>query len=119
MIRIFILFLFAPVLAHADEWTRADTTMQILYSGVHIADWNQTLQIIKSDKYEESNIILGRHPSEDQANLYFITTLAGHYYIARKLDQPFRFLWQMVWINRQYSAMNHNRKIGLHVNFKF
>lgn len=103
----------------ADEWTSGDTAMQVLYSGLHIADWNQTLQIIEKDGHKEANKILGEYPSKDQVNLYFATTLMGHYYVAKNLNQPYRALWQMLWINIQYNVVNHNRNNGLHVNFNF
>ena len=103
----------------ADEWTRNDTYMQIAYSGLHMADWNQTLQIIEDDKRKEANKILGQYPSKDRVNLYFTTTLVGHYYISKNLKQPYRAMWQILWIGRQLKAVNHNRKAGLHINFKF
>ena len=119
MIITIIILLLISNEVHADEWTHSDTAMQVLYSGLHVADWNQTLQIANSNKYREDNALLGDDPSKDHVNLYFASTLAGHYYIAKKLDQPYRFLWQILWINRQYSAIKHNRKIGLNVGFKF
>lgn len=115
-----IIFLFLiPSTIYADEWTRFDTGMQLIYSGLHIADWNQTLQIVKSDKHKEANKILGEYPSKDQINLYFSATFLAHYYIARKLKKPYRTYWQTIWIYREYDAVNHNRKIGLNINFNF
>jgi hypothetical protein len=118
MIKIItILICLIPSLCFADEWTKADTAMEILYAGLHVADWNQTLQIADGETYKESNKILGEYPSKDQVDLYFLTSLLGHYYIAKKLNQPYRLAWQSVWINVQYNAVKHNHKIGLKVKF--
>ena len=93
--------------------------MEILYSGLHIADWNQTLQILDAEGHKEANKILGEYPSKDQVNLYFAGTLWSHYYIANKLSQPYRAFWQMFWMNIQYNAIKHNKGRGLRMNFKF
>jgi hypothetical protein len=114
-----IILLFIPTTINADDWTNADAALQATYSLFHIADWNQTLQIINDNERKEANIILGSNPSEDQVNLYFTSTLLGHYYVAKKLNRPYRALWQMLWIGRQLKAINHNKKAGLHINFKF
>lgn len=118
MIKIIVIILiFISTNSFADEWTHSDTAIEVIYSGLHVADWNQTLQIANSNRYKEDNSLLGDDPNKDQVNLYFAGTLAGHYYIAKKLDQPYRFLWQILWINRQYSSIKHNQRIGLKINF--
>lgn len=120
MIRLLIITsLLCPSLCFADEWTKTDTAMQILYSGLHIMDWNQTIQIAEDENRREGNQILGASPNKDQVNLYFATTLLGHYYIAKKLDKPYRTLWQIVWINIQHNVVNHNQRKGLHFKLNF
>jgi len=129
----FIIILSLASIANADEWTDVDTVMQSIYSAYHIADWNQTLQIANDRSYyrvngiyyesyqgrSETNKILGRHPSKDQVNLYFASTLLAHYYIARKLSQPYRAYWQSIWLSIQYDIVRNNKRKGLNINFKF
>lgn len=103
----------------ADEWTNTDTAMQTLYSGLRVADWNQTLQIEDRDDLSEANKFLGEHPSKDEVNLYFTSTLLGHYYIAKKLSQPYRVYWQMLFIIPQFGTIKNNYRNGLRINFKF
>ena len=119
ILKTLIFLLLFVELVHADEWTQADTVMEILYCGFHVADWNQTLQIIEKDGHKEANKILGEYPGKDQVNLYFASTLAGHYYIAKHIDQPYRFFWQIFWINIQNNVVRHNKGRGLQVNFNF
>lgn len=103
----------------ADDWTNTDTAMQVLYSGLRVADWNQTLQIEDRDDLIEANIFLGERPGRNEVNVYFISTLLGHYYIARKLSQPYRAYWQMLFIIPQFGTIKNNYGNGLSVNFKF
>ena len=120
MIKIIIFFIvMCPLTTFADKWTNSDTFIETLYASLHVADWNQTLQIVKDDRRGEKNKILGSFPSKDQVDLYFTTTLIGHYYIAKNINQPYRALWQILWIGRQLKAINHNRKAGLQIDFKF
>ena len=116
---IFILFFLLPVDVNADEWTYSDTVMQTGYSLILISDWNQTLGIDSHDNLKESNKILGEHPSDDKINLYFASILYGHYYIAKKLDQPYRFMWQLILASHHYDAVQTNKRNGLYVDFNF
>lgn len=118
-LNIIIILLFIPSVLYADEWTYADITMEVLYTGLLVADWNQTLQIKDHDNLYEANKFLGKHPGDNEINLYFAVTLIGHYYIAKKLNQPYRALWQMVFISTRYNIVNRNRQKGLLVNFNF
>jgi len=101
------------------SWTKEDTALQLTYTVLHVADWNQTLQIVDSEDHEETNVILGRHPSKDEVNIYFASTLMAHYYVAHILPKPYRSYWQMVWIGIEYDVVRHNTRNGLSVNFKF
>lgn len=118
-IIIFLILLLIPTICLADKWTYSDTAIQSLYSGLQIADWNQTLQIKGRDDLKEANKILGEHPSDDQVNAYFTIAILGHYYIANKLNQPYRAYWQMFWISPQFATIENNNKNSLKVNFKF
>lgn len=120
MIKIIVILIFLmPSQVAADDWTDTDTAMQVLYSGLRVVDWNQTLQLTGRDDLIEANQMLGKYPSKDEVNLYFASTLLGHYFIARKLPQPYRAYWQMIFIVPQFETIENNNRNGLRVDFKF
>lgn len=78
--RCLILFALAlPV--KADEWL----TLNLF---VHAIDWQQTRQIVKSDTVFESNRLLGRNPTNQSVDTYFLLTgiimIETHYLIPKK-----------------------------------
>ena len=142
-ILILILLLF-PSISYADKWDKKDTSLQVVYSIVHLIDWNQTLQIAEyADNYErcekdnfghyrditdcgsyqeeftESNLVLGKRPSKSSVNKYFAGTLVGHYLISRWLRKPYRNIWQSVTIGLELGYIHHNMKNGFKVHFDF
>lgn len=112
-----LLLSFTPAQAF-DQWTKTDTTFQIAYTTLHVMDWGQTLDISKNtEKWHETNPILGRHPSCEKVNYYFATTLIGHTAIAYILPKDYRRIWQMVWIGIEAGYVIHNASIGIKMRF--
>lgn len=122
-----------------NRWTKTDTVLEIIYTGLHLIDYNQTIEIAKCEhvptevqekinkfknrncygkKYEE-NKFLGPHPSRGKINRYFLGTLIGHYFIARWLDKPNRTIWQSFWIYTEYNAITHNKRMGFTIRANF
>jgi hypothetical protein len=66
-----ILILSAPVYG-ADPWSNTDIAMATTAIASLAIDWRQTKQISSHpDRWSEANPILGRHPSNNQVDLYF------------------------------------------------
>jgi hypothetical protein len=102
----------------ANEWDSTDTGLQLVYTGLHIMDWGQTLRIAKSpDRWRETNPILGRHPKQSTVNLYFAGTLAAHTAIAYLLPKDWRRAWQIVWIGVEAGYVYNNYRAGIRVRF--
>ena len=124
---IVLLLLVAPTTASADEWTKTDTALQTTYAVVHLADWLQTISINKQDggsygkigeysiQYVETNPLLGKHPSNDRVNAYFATTLLLHTAISYVLPDPYRNIWQTVWIGVEAAQVVRNYNVGIRV----
>jgi len=122
----------APV--HAEEWTKLDTSLQVVYTVAHCLDWAQTRQISRHYGQmtgyqqhndgrttfavnQESNGILGPHPSRDTVDLYFASTLVAHTAIAYILPKPYRNIWQAVWIGVEVETVRHNYSVGVQARF--
>lgn len=118
-----LVMLLIPLSATAKEkskWTTLDTVLQLTYTTLHVMDWSQTLHISRNhDKFSEANAILGPYPSEGKINVYFATTLALHCMASYYLSKPYRTIFQITWIAIQYNRVQHNRNIGIGINFHF
>lgn len=113
---ILILLLASPALA--DEWTRADTYREVAYLALHCADWSQTLTIADNpQKWNETNPILGSHPSRGDVNTYFIATGLLHPVISYVLPRPWREVWQYGTIGLEVVVVGNNARIGIGFSF--
>ncbi len=107
--------------ARADEWTTTDTTLEFIYLVITDRDRRQTIECMKTPWCYEHNPLLGSDPSEDKVNFLITLAVLGHIWIATKLDQPYRRIWQSVWIGVEYHAVDHNdsERRNYHVGVKF
>jgi len=114
-----------------DEWTNTNTALQVTYSILHILDWGQTLHQAKQNwkytktisnsngttctayKIEESNFILGDHPSQTKVNLYFASTLLLHPVVSYALPKVWRESWQTAGIGLEIYVVGKNFTVGL------
>ena len=114
----FIFLLFISFSAFADEWTAADTKREAVYLTLHTLDWAQTRNIARNpNKWTESNVILGKHPSVLQVDRYFIATGVLHFAVAHYLPTEYRKAFQYVTIGIEGGAVAHNFSIGVGVKF--
>jgi hypothetical protein len=61
--------------ARASEWNDTDRALAATALALHVADWSQTLHIIKPHNgLHETNPILGPYPSRGDVNAYFVGT---------------------------------------------
>lgn len=115
---IFIIAILTATAADADEWTNIDTALQLTYTAVHCMDWAQTRNIARNpETWHEKNPILGSHPSIDKVDAYFAATLAAHTAISYLLPDPYRNIWQSVWITVEAGQVAQNYGIGIKARF--
>lgn len=100
----------------AAEWTKENTNWESAYLVAHLVDWGQTLEISNNPRYTEINPALGKYPSEDEVNQYFLITGVGHYFISRYLGEN-RLLWQQATFIVELNVIARNASLGIRVNF--
>ena len=111
---LFILILLLPMNAQAaDEWTKKDSVIQGTYYIFHFIDWRQTRYITKNSQWYEMNPILGKYPSTNTVDGYFLITTILHTAVAYYLPQPYRGWWQGVWIFGSATCVFHNFSVGI------
>ena len=106
--------------ANAHAWTKQDTMWEMAYLSVHLTDWGQTLDIAaqcQSGAYYETNPILGRCPSAQKVNTYFLTTALLHAGVAHALPPKYRRLFQAGTLSMQVGYVANNANIGLKLRF--
>ena len=136
ILLIIILGLIVPAKSFAwfDKWTTEDTILQAGFIGLMIIDWGQTnwisdhpviieyygeMNSLKRKIYhEESNLILGKHPSKKKIATYFSSCIIGHTAISYILPKLYRNLWQCVGIGIEIHATADNY-FNCNVKFNF
>lgn len=141
-----VLFLVASQAANAEEpeskwkWTRTDTAFQVATVALMVVDWGQSFDVSASQTttahaewtradgtktagtttaydYEEFNPILGPRPTRGTINTYFVAVIVGHTAIARLLPNPYRRVWQCIWIAGESTVVGNNFSGGVRVTF--
>lgn len=82
------------------RWTTLDYGLQGSFLALTFADWavTSTAAASHSRPFEETNPILGKHPTQGRLAAYFLGVSAGHTAISMVLPRPWRTVWQGVWI---------------------
>ena len=117
LILFLTLFFVSPV---ANAWSKKDTYWEAAYLTTHLADWGQTLDIssqCSSGAYYETNPVMGKCPSAQTVNAYFVATALLHYGAAHMLPPKYRRMFQAGTIGMELSYIANNASIGLNVSF--
>jgi hypothetical protein len=115
----------------AGKWTSTDTALQLGVISLQVADWGQTRAIAnghtseymdgngftRTRTYYETNVLLGPNPSAGRVNAYFAASIVGHTAVAYLLPQPYRRIWQSLFIVVEAHFVIRNDSIGLKVDF--
>ena len=116
-IIIVVVLVLGCVQAFADEWVKEDTEREAVYAALLIADWRQTQDIARHANIEESNEILGEHPTNGRINRYFVVANTLQLSIAYALPAAWRKAWQYSGIGFEFAMVRHNKLIGLSMRF--
>jgi hypothetical protein len=120
---ILIILFTVPVMAE-NKWEETDTVLILLC----VADWAQTRDIAtnRSDPcitfdqsgftYNEINPILGRHPTLEQVDMYFLASISANILIIKYANPKIKKWWTIIGIATETYFVSHNVQIG--VKFK-
>lgn len=113
----FLICLIPVTTLAVDEWTKKDTTYQAVFLTLMAADWLQTKEIARNPNYYERNPILGKYPSQNEVDIYFLSTAIVHAGIAYYLPKKYRRYWQYIFIGIQAGCVGHNYNTGIRISF--
>lgn len=98
--------------AHSDPWTRQDTTLQLITTGMFAIDAVQTSEIQYHGNIRENGPfakhVLGRQPHTAETWQYFATVSLSHWLISRALPAKWRPFWQGTAIGYQAKTIYLN-----------
>ncbi len=106
---------------HSSKMSKKDIAAATLYEALNAADWVQTKQIARQpekyseDKFPGSAGIIGKHPSNEKLAAWHLAKAIGQPYIASKLEEPYKTLFQMLSIGIVGNAVRNNKSVGLDV----
>jgi len=117
LLSIVLLMLLCSVPVYADEWTQEDTAWQATTLLIMGADWLQTKEIARTSGYYETNLLLGKYPSQNEVDAYFLGCALVHSTIAYYLPKKYRRYWQYIFIVVEAGYVGHNVNAGIQLKF--
>jgi hypothetical protein len=112
--------LLASSMCFADNrtWSTEEKAWLGTAAAFTVADWATTRDLSRRyrEGYYENNPILGKHPSTDRVDLYFVSAGLIGYAIADNLDQN-RKTFLQAWTAVEIFYTNRNLNLGLKMKF--
>ncbi len=106
--------------AQWKNWDDIDKKLFITHQTLIVADWSTTRYAARNNfPYGtfETNLVLGRYPSVDKVDLYFVAVLLGNYFLANWLPSDARKLYLTGGIMLQANVVNNNIQLGWKLSF--
>lgn len=113
-----LLLIAAPAQAF-DDWEMHDKVLLGTAELTLAVDWLQTLEIAKSPRWTEANVILGKYPSVQKVNIYFASSMLLTYVMAEALPNGWRtgFLGGLTAL--EVAVIIHNSNAGIKIGGRF
>ena len=107
--------------AHASwtTWTAEQRQWYMASNVMLLADWATTRDMTRryDEGYYERNIILGKRLSTQELDLYFVSSLVGHYFMTDWLSSKNRDIYLKAVTFVEGAAVANNLSIGLRLRF--
>ena len=102
----------------ADPWETTDYALAGAALAALAVDWGQTRYIAKNtQRYNETNPMLGSTPSVGKVDTYFIGAMVGTVALAHVLPGEWRQLFLGGVLALELGVVNQNRSLGIKVAF--
>ena len=124
---ILVLSMLAAFSAHADDntnsvsaidkWTSTEITGEAVIAAEYFIDEKQTLDIKNNPRMHETNILMGKHPSDSVIKRHFAGAYATELLIAEVLPIEYRDFFILGNVALEAVVIGHNKYIGLSSKF--
>ena len=113
-----LILLLASFTTNGEELSKGEKVGELSFQVVNFIDMMQTLEIVQhSDKWYETNPILGKHPQQHEVITYFMIRGATHYHITKWLPKKFRPVWLTITFLPQIPLIEHNHNLGIRIGW--
>ena len=103
----------------APHWTWADSSLMAAFLITRAADWSQTRRIDDTPDLQESNPIMGDHPSDGRVDSFFTWTTAATVGLSLILPPEWRRSMLAGFSLANTVVVANNHRLGLRVGFKY
>ena len=104
--------------SEANRWTGEDTVRELVSVELRLFDLWQTRYIARHPtEFFETNPYLGKHPSIEEVNRFFLITTVTHGLISYALPRKWRTGWQYITIGVQINTVQKNKAIGVRFEY--
>lgn len=102
-------------------WTTTDTVLESVIATELLIDWRQTSDYHRTHTlgypasqwaHEETDPVLGRHPTQATLNQWFAGYVIGHVLIAKLLPVGPRRMWQGYTLGMELYVTNRNARLN-------
>jgi hypothetical protein len=98
----------------ARQWNARDTVLEGAMLALLVVDWRQTRNIAAHPSlWEETNPILGAHPSAARVDAWFAASAVAHVAAAYVLPPRWRTPFQLLSISAEGLCVSRNFAIGI------
>lgn len=98
------------------EWTTGDTIAQSVVAAAIVADCSTTLDM-SSGRLQETNPILGKHPTKSDVYGWCAGAIVGTTAVSILLPPEWRRAWQGVILGIEIGMIQNNLRIGLRMRW--
>lgn len=103
---------------HNSSWTTLDSFLLSTALAFHGSDWMQTKDGVINKKMKEGNQFLGRHPDEENIDLYFASTAMGMSALSVTATKRQRRALLIAWNFLELVSVMHNHSAGIKIDIK-
>ena len=115
---ILLLILFLSTSTLGKELTKEQKIGELAFQTANFIDMLQTIEIVEhSDKWYETNPILGKHPQKHEVITYFMLRGAFHYEVTKWLPEKLKMPWLTITFFPQLPIIEHNHNLGIRIGW--
>ncbi len=118
MKKLLLILLLLSFTTNGEELSKPEKVGELAFQTANFIDMLQTIEIVEhSDKWYETNSILGKHPQKHEVITYFMLRGAFHYEVTKWLPEKLKMPWLTITFFPQLPIIEHNHNLGIRIGW--